>query len=189
MHSGVASVAIRSLAHAAETLEDRRAQEEVLQIFKKIHKETGWRVDFLFTELKDKWGWNEDIRPEPFAHTQLGARLQQDAHHQHRQLRQQMQVAEHMPFQQNLSTFGTQQQQPLGVQPPAFPLDSMPPPQTTYLTPPQQPTPTERPPAGIPNPMYKEADFNMSQHPYQNVYVAPNTFGNYHGGGLYYTPH
>lgn len=177
VHSGVASVAIRSLAHAAETLEDRRAQEEVLQIFTKIHKETGWRVDLVFRELKEKWGWNEDITPEPFAHTHPGARLQQDAHHHHRQLRQQRQAAEHVPLQPSFSAFGKHQQQPLDVPPPALPPGSMPPPQPTHLTPPQQLTPAERLPAGIPNPMYKQADFSLPQHPYQNVYVAPSNFG------------
>lgn len=57
--SGVASVALRSLAIAAECLDIRREQEEVLQIFDKIRQETGWRVGFLFDELKEKWGWNE----------------------------------------------------------------------------------------------------------------------------------
>jgi hypothetical protein len=55
---GVASVALRSLAIAAECLTNRREQEEVLQVFDKIKAETGWRVGFLHTELKEKWGWN-----------------------------------------------------------------------------------------------------------------------------------
>ncbi|KAL3418464.1 hypothetical protein PVAG01_10180 [Phlyctema vagabunda] len=54
---GVASVALRSLAIAAECLEVRREQEEVLDIFEKIRKETGWKVGFLNKELKSKWGW------------------------------------------------------------------------------------------------------------------------------------
>lgn len=57
---GVASVAIRSLAIAAESLVSRREQEEVLTIFDKIRKETGWRVSFLHKELKEKWGWNKE---------------------------------------------------------------------------------------------------------------------------------
>ena len=57
---GVASVAIRSLAIAAECLVSRREQEEVLQIFEKIRKETGWRVNFLNKELKEKWGWHNE---------------------------------------------------------------------------------------------------------------------------------
>lgn len=65
MHRGVASVAIRSLAIAAEALVSRREQEEVLQIFEKIKKETGWRVGFLNKELKDKWGWNDDAFQQP----------------------------------------------------------------------------------------------------------------------------
>lgn len=54
---GVASVALRSLAIAAECLVIRREQEEVLEIFDKIKTETGWKVGFLHKELKEKWGW------------------------------------------------------------------------------------------------------------------------------------
>lgn len=57
---GVASVAIRSLAIAAECLVSRREQEEVLDIFDRIQKETGWRTGFLHKELKEKWGWNNE---------------------------------------------------------------------------------------------------------------------------------
>ncbi|KAL8756381.1 MAG: hypothetical protein Q9184_004522 [Pyrenodesmia sp. 2 TL-2023] len=57
---GVASVAIRSLAIAAECLVSRREQEEVLEIFDRIQKETGWRTGFLHKELKEKWGWNNE---------------------------------------------------------------------------------------------------------------------------------
>ena len=56
---GVASVAIRSLAIASECLVIRREQEEVLEVFERIRKETGWRVGFISKELKDKWGWAE----------------------------------------------------------------------------------------------------------------------------------
>jgi len=57
---GVASVAIRSLAIAAECLVVRREQEEVLEIFEKIRKETGWKVGFLNAELKAKWRWQDE---------------------------------------------------------------------------------------------------------------------------------
>lgn len=57
---GVASVALRSLAIAAECLIDRREQEEVLEIFEKIRKETGWKVGFLNKELRAKWGWQHE---------------------------------------------------------------------------------------------------------------------------------
>ncbi|KAJ4296907.1 hypothetical protein N0V90_006955 [Kalmusia sp. IMI 367209] len=55
---GVASVALRSLAIAAECLTRRDAQEEVLNIVDKIRTETGWRVGFMNDELKERWGWN-----------------------------------------------------------------------------------------------------------------------------------
>lgn len=61
---GVASVALRSLAIAAECLTDRREQEEVLSMFEKIRKETGWKVGFLNKELRQKWKWGpEDTYP------------------------------------------------------------------------------------------------------------------------------
>ncbi|KAL2397009.1 hypothetical protein ABEF93_005836 [Exophiala dermatitidis] len=56
---GVASASIRCLAVAGENLTSRREQEEVLQIFERIKKETGWRVTFIHDDLKEKWGWNE----------------------------------------------------------------------------------------------------------------------------------
>ncbi|KAF2703223.1 hypothetical protein K504DRAFT_474084 [Pleomassaria siparia CBS 279.74] len=61
---GVASVALRSLAIAAECLKTRREQEEVLSIFDKIRQETGWRVGFLNTELREKWGWDNQPQPQ-----------------------------------------------------------------------------------------------------------------------------
>ncbi|KAG9236339.1 hypothetical protein BJ875DRAFT_482334 [Amylocarpus encephaloides] len=61
---GVASVALRSLAIAAECLVIRREQEEVLEIFEKIRTETGWKVGFMNKELKTKWGWPSDDLPQ-----------------------------------------------------------------------------------------------------------------------------
>jgi len=62
---GVASVAIRSLAIAGDGLIDRREQEEVLEIFEKIRKETGWRIGALVKELKSKWRWgSEEAQPQ-----------------------------------------------------------------------------------------------------------------------------
>lgn len=54
---GVASVALRSLALAGETLVQRDEQEEVIRIFEKVQKETGWNVTYVMKELRDKWGW------------------------------------------------------------------------------------------------------------------------------------
>jgi hypothetical protein len=48
IRSGVASIAIRSLAHAGEVITDRTQQEEVIRIFEKINKETGWRIGFVY---------------------------------------------------------------------------------------------------------------------------------------------
>ena len=56
---------MRSLAIAAECLTARNEQEEVLQILSRIKKETGWRVDFLFKELKETWGWQPDPSQPP----------------------------------------------------------------------------------------------------------------------------
>ncbi|KAL9109534.1 MAG: hypothetical protein Q9227_005869 [Pyrenula ochraceoflavens] len=55
---GVASASIRCLAIAGEFTSIRREQEEILDMFAKIKKETGWKVDFLRQELIDKWRWN-----------------------------------------------------------------------------------------------------------------------------------
>lgn len=57
---GVASVCLRSMAIAAEALVLREEQEEVMQIFERIHKETGWNIGFLQKELPEKWGWNAE---------------------------------------------------------------------------------------------------------------------------------
>lgn len=57
---GVASVALRSLAVAGECLVVRREQQEVLDIFERIRKETGWRVHSLYNDLKAKWGWETE---------------------------------------------------------------------------------------------------------------------------------
>ncbi|CCU74718.1 putative C6 zinc finger domain-containing protein [Blumeria hordei DH14] len=59
---GVASVALRSLAIAAECLVIRREQEEILEIFEKIRKETGWKVGFLYKELHAKWGLESEAQ-------------------------------------------------------------------------------------------------------------------------------
>lgn len=179
--SGVASVAIRSLAHAAECLTDRREQEEVLTIFDKINKETGWRIGFVYIELKQKWGWNEEPLPQEFAQTHTAAKLAKD--------------------QQQLAAQGMQQlhSHVQGQQGQGFEFGGS---QTFTPAPaaPAPPPPMKKPPAGIPNPMYAKADFSLPQHPYQSHYVAPNLhqhhqFGEAAGGlqmqqqggqGMYY---
>jgi hypothetical protein len=73
----VASMAIRSLAIAAECLVVRREQEEVLAIFENIRKETGWRIGFLHGELKATWGWPQEVSPPQVAPQQDPVQLLQ----------------------------------------------------------------------------------------------------------------
>ena len=104
---GVASVAIRSLAIAAECLVSRREQEEVLTIFDKIRKETGWRVAFLHKELKEKWGWNDE-----------------EAFQQQQAQQQQSQQMSSTMMTQQMPNFGFQPQGSGSSLPPAPPLKS-----------------------------------------------------------------
>ncbi|SMY27472.1 unnamed protein product [Zymoseptoria tritici ST99CH_1A5] len=94
---GVASVAIRSLHHAAECLTDRKEQEEVLQVFEKINKETGWRIGFVFKGLKEKWGWVEEPSPSQLPQTQMAQPQQQ------LQPRLSVQFPQQMPTQQQVN--------------------------------------------------------------------------------------
>jgi len=148
---GVASVALRSLAHAAEVLTERKEQEEALRIFERINRETGWRIGFVYKELKQKWNWPEDASPQQLAQTHSAAAAAQrqvsDSQHQQSSLHQ---------LQQGLE-FAHQHAH--GQPPPPLP------------PPPSQ----QRPPPGISNPLYAKADFNLPQHPYQSHYVAPMT--------------
>lgn len=173
-------------------------------IFEKINKETGWRIGFVYKELKEKWGWNEDPSPQQFAQTHTAARQAQEVQdEQQRQMQDQGQRAS-LSLQQGFAFGQLSAMQPQQVTPTL----------STQMSPPQQtpqqqqqslrasaPQGKSRMPSGIPNPLYAKADFNLPQHPYQNFYVAPNTahnmgFGNGHqnggnnggnnGGPLYY---
>lgn len=173
---GVASAAIRCVAIAAECLEEYEEQAEILRILEKIHKETGWGIHFLQPELKKKWGWTEN-------HTQ---------HAQNQQQQQQQQQAwsnvTHTQQQQLASAAASMMQ---GTPPmSAGSFGSFSAPHTTSaattLPPvpaPQMPSPGhQQPPSGIVNPLMRTADFNLSQHPYQNDYVAPNHPSGQDGG-------
>jgi len=171
---GVASVAIRGLAHAAEVLQKREEQEEVLRIFEKINKETGWRIGYVYKDLMEKWGW-EDARMSEgqWSQTHEAARVAREQVQQ----REMQEQARGMP--QGFD-YGAQQNGLVVLQPAV---------QSTG-PPPMAPTPSQpsggsggqgggaaaprKMPQGIPNPMYAKADFNLPQHPYQNFYVAPN---------------
>lgn len=168
-------MAIRSLAHAAECLTDRREQEEVLEIFRKINRETGWRIAFVFKELKDKWGWSEETPQQ-----------QQQSLQQRPSITPMDAMNQQSSVLQSTAPMSAQQQQtyqsysPSGLQnvsaasAPLAPAVAAPPP----------PPPRQRMPSGIMNPIYANADFTMPSHPYQNVYVAPNQIPAVHA--LYY---
>ncbi|KAF2226933.1 hypothetical protein BDZ85DRAFT_293770 [Elsinoe ampelina] len=165
---GVASVALRSLAHAAECLTDRREQEEVLQIFTKINKETGWRIAFVFKELKERWGWKDEQMPNVHITSNSDPKVRSVGHNQgsasfaNSSPQTYPQTSMQPSPNQN---FGSSSGQGKSAAPPSG--------STTNVA---APTP-RRPPSGIVNPMFATADFNMPQHPYQNVYVAPNHAG------------
>jgi hypothetical protein len=163
---GVASVALRSLAIAGECLTDRREQEEVLQIFDKIRQETGWRVGFVNTELKQRWGWDT---PQNQEQQQQQQQAQQQAQ-QAQQAQQQAQQAQQAQQQQQANghaqdvnmAYQQQMQQPQMVVQQQMPPTSLPP---ALMQP-------RRPPA-FGNPLLV-ADFTMPQHPYQTHYVPAN---------------
>lgn len=187
----MASVAIRSLAHAAECLTDRREQEEVLQIFTKINKETGWRINFVFKELKEKWGWRDDPSPTQAPHQQhqqqqqppqLNSMMSSSSMSSNLQVSPpDMQNYQYQPQMQSSMSGSYQQQQ----QHTSLPAPPPPPPAPSSMSS-SGSAPPARPPAGIVNPMYRTADFSMPQHPYQNVYVAPNYPLASHSGPLLY---
>lgn len=171
-------MALRSLHHAAECLHIYREQEEALKIFIRIHKETGWRIGFIPKDLMDKWGWDPDVaktvasEPLPtnddpsnhYMNTQFinglggrsqysGAMFDQYAENKRLQADAQRGSIAMQGGRPGVSPAGSgvQQQQP-----------------SKGVTPPQK-----KPPAGIVNPMFGNADFNAPKHPYQDHYVAP----------------
>lgn len=66
---GIASVALRSIHVAGETLTDRREQDEVFATIKQITENTGWNVRFMFEELPQKWGWNSNSNSNSSNHS------------------------------------------------------------------------------------------------------------------------
>ncbi|MCJ1292282.1 hypothetical protein MMC34_003832 [Xylographa carneopallida] len=109
---GVASVAIRCVALAAECLVDPVEQNEIISILEKIKKETGWRIDFLKPELKKKWGWSDDY-------------LRQQ---QQQQQQQQLQQQQQMPTMMHTPPMEYQYQQSTSLPPaPPITMPQMPP--------------------------------------------------------------
>jgi hypothetical protein len=208
--SGVASIAIRSLAHAGEVLTDRQQQEECLQVFEKINKETGWRIGFVYKELKEKWGWQEEPSPEQFAQTHTAAlqekerqeqqqqqmqqahAQQQQQQHQHHMQQQSMQLQQGFMYNsQNLAQ--NMSLPPVQLTPPHQNMSQTPQQQHQQRQPQQQQQPpssagkqNKKMPSGILNPMYAKADFNLPQHPYQDVYVAPSSGYGHPQGGVWW---
>ncbi|PNS18795.1 Transcriptional activator protein UGA3 [Sphaceloma murrayae] len=172
---GVASVALRSLAHAAECLTDRREQEEVLQIFTKINKETGWRIAFVFKELKERWAWKDDPMPNVHITSNADPKVRAVGHNpstaSYSGSSPQSYPQTGMQSQTQNQSYGSTSSHGFGQA--SAQQSTAPSSGSTSIA---APTP-RRPPSGIVNPMFATADFSMPQHPYQNVYVAPNHAG------------
>lgn len=165
-----------------------------MTIFEKINKETGWRIGFVYKELKEKWGWAEEPSPQQFAQTHTAAQQEKERQEQQQQQQQQMQQAQAAQQHQNMQL---QQGFMFNSQNVAQNM-SLP---TVQLTPPQQHPPqqqqqpragnagkqhSKKPPPGITNPLYAKADFNLPQHPYQDVYVAPSSGHGHPQGGYWW---
>lgn len=54
------------MAIAAEILVRRDEQEEVLETFQRIRRETGWNIGFLEKELPEGWGWNRNSEQDGY---------------------------------------------------------------------------------------------------------------------------
>jgi hypothetical protein len=221
--SGVASIAIRSLAHAGEVLTDRQQQEECLQVFEKINKETGWRIGFVYKELKEKWGWQEEPSPEQYAQTHTAALQEKERQERQQQMQQAHAAQQQQQQQEHMRQQSMQLQQGFMYNSQNLAQNmSLPPVQLTppHQTPQQQHQQHQQPqqqqqqqqqqhqqqqhqqqqqqppkaagkqnkkmPSGILNPMYAKADFNLPQHPYQDVYVAPSSGYGHPQGGVWW---
>ena len=167
---GVASAAIRTLAIAAECLTAFREQSEILTILQKIKKETGWRIDFITPELKNKWGWTEEYVQ----------RMQQEQRMQESfQGMMQSPPMDYLHYQPQPMPPEQQHQRnspPIPVHPPAYSAPPQAPaqaPSQASGSPHSNGSAHNRIPSGIVNPLMRAADFTAAQHPYQNFYVPP----------------
>lgn len=181
----------------------------MLQIFEKINRETGWRIAFIFKELKSLWAWqddpsmptphitsNADPTPRPIhTHTGREGSISYSAANT---------VGGYSPVEPTSahsrqgSTIGHHGAAMMGAGGNVSGLDGMPGP--SFRASPSSSTTSSnqggsnnagggrgKPPPGIKNPLFANADFSMPQHPYQNVYVAPNLERiNMQANGLYY---
>ena len=174
---GVASVAIRTLVIAAECLTDFREQSEILTILQKIKKETGWRIDFIQPELRQKWQWTDDYVREQQQKLRMqesfaGLMRSPPTDYWHYQPEPPRQTSPPVPTQPPLTN-----SLPAPVPPPSAPQPQQH--QQQQQPQPQQqsnggaPSAHTRIPSGIVNPLMRTADFTAPQHPYMNVYVPP----------------
>jgi hypothetical protein len=182
---GVASIAIRSLAIAATILTRRDEQQEVLRILDRIHRQSGWRLDNVVTELEKAWGWEHSIPQLDSFRVESGQRQQQAQYQTSRPAHVGRPCSGPNQQQQQQPTHQHQQQHLNGGR---IRLPSRPQPQTCQV--PQadggiqanvNPTPTpmaldtisNKPPT---NPLFF-GDFSHPNHPYQNWYEPPNRPG------------
>lgn len=173
--SGVASVALRSLHHAAECLTVRKEQEEALGIFIRIHKETGWRIGFIPKDLMEKWGWD----PKTDISSPLPTNEDPQNHYMNKQFANGSNGGRsnyaHMfdQYAENKRVQHEVRQHAMAAQ---SRRNSYLSPQSANGQPQAKPSPQQRkiPPAGIVNPMFGNADFTGAKHPYQEYYVAPS---------------
>lgn len=169
LNRGVASVACRCLHHAAECLESRKEQEEVLAIYANIHRETGWRIGSITAELKHKWGWDlrssaNDITTTLPTHADPHSHLTQE---------------QKLILNGRASGFSARSSQ--YVAPPISPAQQH---KRQYSDGGPEASPEallarerkrrQMAPPGTVNPMFRQSDFTAASHVYQEHYVAPN---------------
>ncbi len=145
---GVASVAIRSMAISASVLKDRREQDEVMAIFFKINKETGWRLGKVHSELQRAWGWT--TAPSLSASAGLGKHTAPPPPMQTQQQRQQQQQ-QYAAASSGGDTFGPTVTTASASVPLLAPV-----------------------PRAIVNPLLANSDFSNKNHPYNLFYRPPN---------------
>ena len=177
---GVASVALRSLAHAAECLTDRREQNEVLEIFTRINKETGWRIAFVFKELKERWGWKDEPgMPQPHITSNTDP-TPRPIYSQHQQRTSSVSYPQQDYSNNGVASYNQATMLSLPNMQQAPNAAAV---RTASTSSGANASPgSKRPPPGIVNPMFATADFSMPQHPYQKFYVAPNHAHHAHHG-------
>ena len=144
---GVASASVRCLAIAGEHLSVRREQEEVIEIFERIKKETGWRIMVIIDDLKEKWGWNQS---SPHDSTGTGSTS----------------ISSYDVNGNALPSSSCFFESVGGGAAGGAGGNTMPPPPPNQVR--------NRFPPGIVNPLYKNSDFLGPNPPYQGNYVAPN---------------